>query len=141
VAIDAAKAGNFGVIQRALHVGKGRRRYAMANIAVVGRRRMIRRLSMTVRTTARQYRRVIHINHTGEGRRRNAMAIIAHIRRRRMRRTLGAANAARCVTVHALAGHHLRMIDAVIAEGRWRYAVTGFAGIGRLRMIARLADG
>jgi len=69
-------------------------------------------------------------NRTGKRGRRFAMAIVAHVRRRRMRRALGAAYAARRMTVHALAGHHLRMIDTIVAEGRRRYAVTGLAHRG-----------
>jgi len=54
---------------------------------------------------------VIDHHRTGKGRRRFAMAIIAHIRGRRMKRALGAADAARGVTVDALAGHYLGVID------------------------------
>jgi len=80
-------------------------------------------------------------NRTGKRRRRLAMAVVAHVRGRRMRGALGATNAARCVTIHALAGHDLRMINTKVAEGRWRYAVAGFAHFAGLRMINRLADG
>jgi len=80
-------------------------------------------------------------NRTGKRGWRLAMAIVTHVRRWRMRRALGATDTARRMTVHALAGHHLRMIDTIVAEGRWRYAVAGFAHFAGLRMINRLAHG
>jgi len=71
---------------------------------------------------------------TGKGRRRNTMAIVANIRRRRMYRTLGATDTARRMTVDALAGYNLRMINHKGSETSRRNTMAGLASIGRLRM-------
>jgi len=116
MAVDALAGHYLAMIDRE---GTERRRWnAMTGLANITGLRMGRRLAdgrqrarlMTGNTT-RDDASVIDHHRTGKGRRWLAMAIIAHVRGRRMQGALGAADAARGVTVDALAGHHLGVID------------------------------
>jgi len=88
---------------------------------------------MTSNTTGNNASVIDH-HRTGKGRRWLAMTIIAHVRGRRMKRALGAADAARGMTVETSASDHLGVIHLEGSKRRRWNAVTSLAGIAGLRM-------